>query len=176
MFFFCFVLFLFLFMFFFFFLFWSFFLFFFLLSLIVPDLNRPIILFILICYLLNFIQGIDLSHIFFFFVFILIVFRRFIFQNHRPITVNNLFNLSPFTFPSFLLPFEGGGGGCMTIQTFPFNHPRIYFYVLLSLILSFHLPFSWFILFYAGLLQLFTLSSSQNKIDIAVFFSLRTFA
>ena len=90
-------------------------------------MDRPIVKFIFICYL--FIQGIDLS---FFGGFILIVFRRFIFQIRRPIFTK------PFTFPSFLLPIEGLGGGlCDDSNSSFFNHPRrsIYFslYVLLSL-------------------------------------------
>ena len=65
----------------------------------------------------------------------------------------------------------------MMIQTFPILITSVYISMFFYFsLLSFHLPFSWFILFYAGLLQFFILSSSQNNIDIAVFSSLRTFA
>ena len=67
----------------------------------------------------------------------------------------------------------------MMIQTFPILITRVDVYISMFFylfFLSFHLPFSWLILFYAGLLQVFILSSSQNKIDIAVFFSLKTFS
>ena len=52
-----------------------------------------------------------------------------------------------------------------------FDHPRRA-YIFLSMIislLSFHLPFSLFILFYAALFPVI-LSISQNKIDVTIFF------
>ena len=67
----------------------------------------------------------------------------------------------------------------MMIQTFPFfDHPYVGPIFMLFSLLSFHLPFSLFILFYAGMfLVVYPIyGSSQNKIDITVFFSLRTFA
>ena len=63
--------------------------------------------------------------------------------------------------------------------SFFFDHPRRA-YIFLSMffsLLPFHLPISLFILFYAGLFPaVYLIYSSQNKIDITVFFSLRTFA
>ena len=88
-----------------------------LLYLIVVDLNRPIAWFIFICYLPDI--GLDLSHSFLLFVFILTVFRKFIFQIRKP---RYLFSFLPFPRFCYLSREPGGGGGvgCMMIQTFPF--------------------------------------------------------
>ena len=115
-----------------------------LLSLIVADFNRPISFSLL--YLLLIYSRHGPGHRpftlkkkkLFSFVFILIVLRRFFFQNHRPICINNLFSHLPFPRFCYLSRASGRGGGgvggCMMIQTFPFfNHEHIYFYVLLSL-------------------------------------------
>ena len=66
----------------------------------------------------------------------------------------------------------------MMIKTFPFliTHVGPIILSMFFSLLSFHLPFSLLYHFMLACFQLFILSSSQNKIDITVFFSLRTFA
>ena len=90
--------------------------------------------------------------------------------------------IKPFTFPSFLLPIKGlCGRVCMMIQTSPFliTHVGPVYFSLCSFISPFYLSICRFHCSYYFLLacfQSFILSNSQNKIDITVFFSLRTFA
>ena len=109
------------------------------------------------------------------FVFILIVFRRFIFQTRRPIIY--LAICLSLVFATYRRPLWGFYDSSFSF----FNHPRVDLYISLVFFffnfiylliffsflylflpfISFHLPFSWFMLFYAGLLQLFILSGSK---------------
>ena len=110
-------------------------------------------------------------------MFILIVFRRF-FLNFS----NSLVFIHLAIHISLVFATYRGGGELYDDSNFscfwsPIRRTYIFLSMLFSL-LSFHLPFSLFILFYAGLFPVVYLiyGSSQNKIDITVFFSLRPFA